>query len=398
MSEIGRTQLNFARAARFRPAVDVNSFKNIKPADFIRRMSGGRNLLLEGRTIDGLSRANYGELSSLMNGHTREVKEMKAARVIAASRLFVEGLDIGASDLTPIVNKMATLMIHGGNTYKDVCRISDLCRLVGERMNLPRRWVDDLSLAAFLHDIGKSGGKDVPESTEIASAKIFAVMAKFDWVDTLNNFVHKFLRKDGPDSILGALAHLSLDNAHFKFDTGRNGDPFGKFIKLHTYLGDESVEGRIPEKAREIMGFHHVFQGVVGTDRALLAYECGVNGQHGMNRDKAEKAIKSAVRGMMENENLMKAVMILTYIDQIDAHRFRTEEQDHEGARSATFAGVSKNNRYLRKSILGEVESIFTRLVDERHPLLVEHGFVDADAPIHTRPRRKQAQGPSLAV
>jgi hypothetical protein len=113
----------------------------------------------------------------------------------------------------------------------------------------------DMSIAAYLHDIGKSGPFDAPQATQEAIVKLYAVENVADPDQTIAETARTSFSSEDAESILTRLASCGL----------RSDDTMRAFWDRHGYWTHDILEADsedIPVRARVIAGSHHVDRGI----------------------------------------------------------------------------------------------------------------------------------------
>ena len=113
----------------------------------------------------------------------------------------------------------------------------------------------DMSIAAYLHDIGKSGPFDAPQATQEAIVKLYAVENVADPNQTIAETARTSFSFEDAESILTRLASCGL----------RSHDTMRAFWDRHGYWTHDILEADsqdIPVRARVIAGSHHVDRGI----------------------------------------------------------------------------------------------------------------------------------------
>jgi hypothetical protein len=113
----------------------------------------------------------------------------------------------------------------------------------------------DMSIAAYLHDIGKSGPFDAPEATQEAIVKLYGVENVADPEQTIAETARANFSFDDAESMLQRLGSCGLS----PHDTMR------AFWDRHGYWTHDILEADaddIPVRARVIAGSHHMDRGI----------------------------------------------------------------------------------------------------------------------------------------
>ena len=112
-----------------------------------------------------------------------------------------------------------------------------------------------MSIAAYLHDIGKSGPFDAPQATQEAIVKLYAVENVADPGQTIAETARTNFSSEDAESILERLGSCGL----------RSHDTMRAFWDRHGYWTHDILEADsedIPVRARVIAGSHHVDRGI----------------------------------------------------------------------------------------------------------------------------------------
>ena len=109
----------------------------------------------------------------------------------------------------------------------------------------------DMSIAAYLHDIGKSGPFDAPQSTQEAVVTLYAVENVADPHQTIAETARTNFSSDDAESLLTRLGSCGL----------RSTDTMRAFWDRHGYWTHDILEADaddIPSRARVVAGSHHM--------------------------------------------------------------------------------------------------------------------------------------------
>ena len=112
-----------------------------------------------------------------------------------------------------------------------------------------------MSIAAYLHDIGKSGPFDAPRSTQEAIVKLYAVENVADPHQTIAETARTNFSFEDAESILERLGSCGL----------RSNDTMRAFWDRHGYWTHDILEADaedIPSRARVVAGSHHMDRGI----------------------------------------------------------------------------------------------------------------------------------------
>jgi hypothetical protein len=113
----------------------------------------------------------------------------------------------------------------------------------------------DMSIAAYLHDIGKSGPVDAPRETQEAILKLYSVENVADPNQTIAETARANFSSEVAESILRRLASCGI----------RSTDTMRAFWDRHGYWTHDILEADsedIPVRARVIAGSHHMDRGI----------------------------------------------------------------------------------------------------------------------------------------
>ena len=113
----------------------------------------------------------------------------------------------------------------------------------------------DMSIAAYLHDIGKSGPFDAPRSTQEAIVRLYAVENIVDPHQTIAETARTNFSSDDAKRILERLGSCGL----------RSNDTMRAFWDRHGYWTHDILEADsqdIPSRARVVAGSHHMDRGI----------------------------------------------------------------------------------------------------------------------------------------
>ena len=113
----------------------------------------------------------------------------------------------------------------------------------------------DMSIAAYLHDVGKSGPFDAPQATQEAIVKLYAVENVADPDQTIAKTVRTNFSFAEAKSILEHLGSCGM----------RSTDTMRAFWDRHGYWTHDILEADaedIPSRARVVAGSHHMDRGI----------------------------------------------------------------------------------------------------------------------------------------
>ena len=113
----------------------------------------------------------------------------------------------------------------------------------------------DMSIAAYLHDIGKSGPFDASQETQEAIVKLYAVENVADPDQTIAETARTNFSSEDAESLLKCLRACGL----------RSHDTMRAFWDRHGYWTHDILEAAsedIPVRARVVAGSHHLDRGI----------------------------------------------------------------------------------------------------------------------------------------
>ena len=113
----------------------------------------------------------------------------------------------------------------------------------------------DMSIAAYLHDVGKSGPHDASQETQEAIVKLYAVENVANPDQTIAETAHGNFPSDEAQSILERLGSCGM----------RSTDTMRAFWDRHGYWTHDILEADsedIPVRARVVAGSHHMDRGI----------------------------------------------------------------------------------------------------------------------------------------
>jgi hypothetical protein len=189
----------------------------------------------------------------------------------------------------------------------------------------------DMSIAAYLHDIGKSGPFDAPQAIQEAIVKLYAVENIADPNQTIAETAHTNFSSEDAESMLKRLRLCGL----------RSDDTMRAFWDRHGCWTHDILEADwegIPARARVIAGSHHMDRGIdpygfsseeyvdMLEIRILIAvdkYQAAVARSQKTHAD-AMDMIKEILSPKYENDLIMKHVLkVVDEVGKEEAHLAR---------------------------------------------------------------------------
>ena len=180
----------------------------------------------------------------------------------------------------------------------------------------------DMSIAAYLHDIGKSGPFDASQDAQEAIVKLYAVEKVADPAQTIAETARANFSAEEAEITLAHLGSCGM----------RSTDTMRAFWDQHGYWTHDILEADsedIPVRARVIAGSHHMDRGIdpyeFSSDeyveqlqnRVLMAvdkYQAAVSRSH-KTHDEAIQIVKSILFPKYGNDVVMNHV--LTVLDEV---------------------------------------------------------------------------------
>jgi hypothetical protein len=164
----------------------------------------------------------------------------------------------------------------------------------------------DMSIAAYLHDIGKSGPFDAPPSTQEAIVKLYAVEHVADPYQTIAETARTNFSSDEAESILERLGSCGL----------RSNDTMRAFWDRHGYWTHDILEADaegIPSRARVVAGSHHMDRGIDPYKFSSGDYVAMLEHRILMAVDKYQAAIARAHKTHGEAMEIIKGILSPKY-------------------------------------------------------------------------------------
>jgi hypothetical protein len=260
-----------------------------------------------------------------------EVKEQRREEV--HDRIDAELHAVGLKHFSKaIAHRMELIEVLAARFNNDSRIIRRICLKVMERIagtlepelqsKLDAASKRDMSIAAYLHDIGKSGPFDASQETQEAIVKLYAVEHVADPDQTIAETARASFSSDEAESILKRLGSFGM----------RSTDTMRAFWDRHGYWTHDILEADsedIPVRARVTAGSHHMDRGIdpyefssdeyidMLENRILMAvdkYQAAV-ARSQKTHDEAMATIKRILSPKYGNDVIMNRV--LTVLDEV---------------------------------------------------------------------------------
>jgi hypothetical protein len=193
-----------------------------------------------------------------------EVKEQESEKV--HDRIAAELHTVGLKHFgKAIARRMELIEVLAARFNNDSRIIRRICLRVMDRIagtlepelqsKLDADSKRDMSIAAYLHDIGKSGPFDASQETQEAIVKLYAVENVADPDQTIAETARASFSSDEAESLLNRLGSFGM----------RATDTMRAFWDRHGYWTHDILEADsedIPVRARVIAGSHHMDRGI----------------------------------------------------------------------------------------------------------------------------------------
>jgi hypothetical protein len=168
----------------------------------------------------------------------------------------------------------------------------------------------DMSIAAYLHDIGKSGPLDAPQATQEAIVKLYAVENVADPDQTIAETARTSFSSEDAESMLTRLASCGL----------RSHDTMRAFWDRHGYWTHDILEAGsadIPVRARVIAGSHHVDRGIDPYEFSSDEYVDMLENRILIAVDKYQAAVARSRKTHGEAMNILKGILSPKYDNDV---------------------------------------------------------------------------------
>ena len=160
----------------------------------------------------------------------------------------------------------------------------------------------DMSIAAYLHDIGKSGPFDASQATQEAIVKLYAVENVADPAQTIAETARANFSSEEAESILERLGSCGM----------RSTDTMRAFWDRHGYWTHDILEADsedIPVRARVIAGSHHVDRGIDPYEFSSDEYVDMLENRILMAVDKYQAAVARSQKTHGEAMEMIKRIL-----------------------------------------------------------------------------------------
>jgi hypothetical protein len=164
----------------------------------------------------------------------------------------------------------------------------------------------DMSVAAYVHDIGKSGPVDASQESQEATVKLYAVENVPDPDQTVARTVHTGFPSEEAESMLEHLGSCGV----------RSTDTMRAFWDRHGYWTHDILETDsedIPSRARVVAGSHHMDRGIDPYGLATDNYVTMLQNRILMAVDKYQAAIARGRKGHDEAMDLVTRILSPRY-------------------------------------------------------------------------------------
>ena len=164
----------------------------------------------------------------------------------------------------------------------------------------------DMSIAAYLHDIGKSGPFDASQETQEAIVKLYAVENVADPDQTIAETARANFSSEEAESILERLGSCGM----------RSTDTMRAFWDRHGYWTHDILEAGsedIPVRARVIAGSHHLDRGIDPYEFSSDEYVDMLENRILMAVDKYQAAVARSQKTHDEAIGIIKRILSPKY-------------------------------------------------------------------------------------
>ena len=164
----------------------------------------------------------------------------------------------------------------------------------------------DMSIAAYLHDIGKSGPFGAPQGTQEAVVKLYAVENVADPDQTIADTARANFSSEDAENMLERLGSCGL----------RSLDTMRAFWDRHGYWTHDILEAdaeAIPVRARVIAGSHHMDRGIDPYEFSSDDYVDRLENRILMAVDKYQAAMARSLKTHGEAMEMIKGILSSKY-------------------------------------------------------------------------------------
>ena len=176
----------------------------------------------------------------------------------------------------------------------------------GLRSTLDADSTRDMSIAAYLHDIGKSGPFDASQESQTAIVKLYAVENVADPDQTIAETVHMNFPLEEADSILEHLGSCGMGST----------DTMRAFWDRHGYWTHDILEADsedIPSRARVVAGSHHMDRGIDPYGFSSADYVAVLENRILMAVDKYQAAVARGQKTHGQAMEIVKGILSPKY-------------------------------------------------------------------------------------
>jgi hypothetical protein len=172
----------------------------------------------------------------------------------------------------------------------------------------------DMSIAAYLHDIGKSGPFDASREAQEAIVKLYAVENVADPDQTIAETARANFSSEEAESILKRLGSCGM----------RSTDTMRAFWDRHGYWTHDILEADsedIPVRARVVAGSHHMDRGIDPYEFSSDEYVDRLENRTLMAVDKYQAAIARSQKTHDEAMDIVKRILSPKYGNDVIMNR-----------------------------------------------------------------------------
>ena len=215
-----------------------------------------------------------------------------------------------------IVQRMTLLEVLAGRFNNDSRIIRRICLELMDRIastlepalrsTLDADSTRDMSIAAYLHDIGKSGPFDASQDSQQAIVRLYAVENVEDPDQTIGDTVRTNFSSEEATSILEHLGSCGM----------RSTDSMRAFWDRHGYWTHDILEADsegIPIRARVVAGSHHMDRGIDPYGFSSNDYVAVLENRILMAVDKYQAAVARGRKAHGEAMDVIKRILAPKY-------------------------------------------------------------------------------------